>query len=134
MTIRMFDYIYFNDLLSNQDTDELDEKYFACQTAEMDLIFDHYFSKTDEFYANTPRAFKERCLCGSLHNGWLKLEQLQLVALACYHLACKFWERFPPRVSYILLIFGDTGRLVQHCFASFLALQPDAINQEPRGS
>lgn len=26
-------------------------------------------------------------------------ETLQLVALSCYYLSCKFWERFPPKLS-----------------------------------
>ena len=98
MTIRIFDYIYFNDLLSNQETNGgLDEKYFQFHTHEMDLIYENFSSQSD-YLDSIPRAVNEKCLCGSLHNGWLKLDQLQLVALACYHLACKFWERFPPRV------------------------------------
>jgi hypothetical protein len=43
----------------------------------------------------------EHCVCGSLHNGYLQLEELQLVALACFFLSAKFWERFPPKVNIL---------------------------------
>ena len=52
------------------------------------------FRETDFNYEKT-----NKCICGSLHDGWLQLEELQLVALACFFLSCKFWERFPPKVA-----------------------------------
>jgi len=38
-------------------------------------------------------------MCGGFHNGWLRLNELQLIALTCFFLSCKFWERFPPKVT-----------------------------------
>jgi hypothetical protein len=126
MSIRLFDYIFFKDLYSNHASASIfkeanstlinktfsecsDDDYFQYSFAN----YSDEDSISDRLDGNNNSRCNENkennhCVCGSYHNGWLQLEELQLVALTCFFVSAKFWERFPPKVIasvfYIILI------------------------------
>ncbi len=122
MSIRLFDYIYFKDLYSKHTTSNLFKeetnntlinKTFSDECSDEDYFQYSFANYSDEDSINdrldnnnnsSSKENKENthCVCGSYHNGWLQLEELQLVALTCFFLSAKFWERFPPKVLYLL--------------------------------
>ena len=123
MSIRLFDYIYFKDLYSNHSSDNIlneDANNTLINKTFSENSDDDYFQYSFSNYSdeesinerlddNNNSQSKENkenkhCVCGSYHNGWLQLEELQLVALTCFFLSAKFWERFPPKV--LLNIFS----------------------------
>lgn len=71
-------------------------------------LFDHIFYI--DFYSNANNSdvyshFDENNSSVELKNiGYKEEERLHLVALTCYFLSCKFWERFPPKVTTITLL------------------------------
>ena len=70
MSVCLFDFVFYNDFYAKVKSSEYDK--------ENANGFD-YEKKKKHYYHQ---------------------EQLQLAALTCYFLSCKFWERFPPKVEF----------------------------------
>lgn len=119
MSIRMFDYIYFQDLFSGQSVSEnensikipIRESNYKVSFMQNDSDdYDSGFSDDNNNRTTNNSKKVETCVCGSFHNGWLQLDEMQLVALACFFLSAKFWERFPPKMSKLIT-------LTEHCYS-----------------
>jgi hypothetical protein len=73
MATRLFDYVFYNDFYSKVKSN-INEADLNQENAMPNIYQSDYFQQ----------------------------ECLYLVALTCYFLSCKFWERFPPKVRTIL--------------------------------
>jgi hypothetical protein len=113
MAIRLFDYIYFKDLSTTitkegeyhsdnhkRSSDDAVDSY-DCNNKRLKTDDDNKETNLLVGFKCKQKEESVKCSCGSYHNGWLKLNQLQLIALTCYFLSCKFWERFPPKVNHV---------------------------------
>ena len=73
------------------------------ETLEMATrLFDYIFY--NDFYAKVGEVERAGDQAGSIQekqSDYFQQECLYLVALTCYFLSCKFWERFPPKVRWI---------------------------------
>jgi len=81
----------------------LQEYFTNCEeTLEMATrLFDHFFY--NEFYSKIQvtenKNGKEVSLDKKTYHDQ---ECIHLIAVACYFLSCKFWERFPPKISKLI--------------------------------
>lgn len=80
------------------------QDYFTnCEeTLEMATrLFDHIFY--NDFYSVIKPTDYEK-MKDLKYKHYRKHECLHLVALTCYFLSCKFWERFPPKLSKLIYL------------------------------
>lgn len=84
MATRLFDHMYFKEL-----NDSEGQKLMLNSNNPIELI-------EAKVQANI-LGNMSKCEC--VTEGLFSKESLQLVALSCYYLSCKFWERFPPKLS-----------------------------------
>ncbi len=74
MAARLFDHIFYYDFYSK-----------TADEANQEIVLN---------FSNTEDKFKIQ------QNDYFQQECLYIVALTCYFLSCKFWERFPPKVNF----------------------------------
>ena len=76
MAGRLFDHIFYIDYYSNVSNSDISSRFNDANTK----------LETEKL-------------------GYKDEERLHLVALTCYFLSCKFWERFPPKVKSFFNLF-----------------------------
>jgi hypothetical protein len=88
MAIRLFNYVFLLDLYSDADG------YGSAIESKQNTLQNNASS----YQTAKIKKICKQCTCGFHYDRWFTFPGLQITALTCYFLSCKYWERFPPKV------------------------------------
>lgn len=82
------------------------QEYFTNSEETLEMatrLFDHFFY--NDFYKKiTVPDFENMDFTLNEKRHYQEQENMQLISVACYFLSCKFWERFPPKISKLIYL------------------------------